>query len=93
MGMLYRKDIFDKYNVKVPTTWEEFAQAAQQLKDAGFKGVITDFPTNGRAFNTALFAQAGWKPFTYDIAKPDRHRAGRVHSCRRQGAVSTGTAW
>lgn len=70
MGMLYRKDIFDKYGVAVPTTWEEFATAAQQLKDAGYDGVITDFPTNGRAYNTALFAQRGWTPFTYDTSKP-----------------------
>ncbi|MCV2394858.1 extracellular solute-binding protein [Actinotalea sp. M2MS4P-6] len=70
MGMLYRQDIFDKYGVSVPTTWEEFAQAAQDLKDAGYDGVITDFPTNGRAYNTALFAQVGWTPFTYDITNP-----------------------
>lgn len=70
MGMLYRKDIFDKYKVAVPKTWDEFATAAQQLKDAGFKGTITDFPTNGRALNYALFAQAGWKPFDYDSSKP-----------------------
>lgn len=70
MGMLYRQDIFDQYGVAVPTTWEEFATAAQQLKDGGYEGVITDFPTNGRALNTALFAQAGWEPFTYDNAAP-----------------------
>lgn len=70
MGMLYRQDIFDEYGVAVPTTWEEFAQAAQDLKDAGYEGVITDFPTNGRAYNTALFAQRGWTPFTYDTTSP-----------------------
>lgn len=70
MGMLYRQDIFDRYGVDVPTTWDEFSAAAQQLKDAGYDGVITDFPTNGRALNAALFAQAGWEPFTYDAASP-----------------------
>lgn len=29
-----------------------------------------NFPTNGRAFNQALFAQAGSVPFVYDSAKP-----------------------
>ncbi|HWK93133.1 MAG TPA: extracellular solute-binding protein [Luteimicrobium sp.] len=72
MGMLYRKDIFDKYKVKVPTTWDEFATAAQQLKDAGFKGTITDFPTNGNALLYALQAQAGWTPFTYDASNPTK---------------------
>ncbi|GIG30727.1 sugar ABC transporter substrate-binding protein [Cellulomonas marina] len=70
MGMLYRQDIFDQYGVAVPTTWDEFATAAQALKDAGFEGYITDFPTNGRAFNQALFAQAGSAPWTYDNAEP-----------------------
>lgn len=70
MGMLFRKDIFDKYGVAVPTTWAEFATAAQQLKDAGYTGYITNYPTNGNALNYALFAQAGWKPFDYDASKP-----------------------
>jgi len=70
MGMLYRADIFEEYGVEVPTTWDEFATAAQDLRDAGFEGHITDFPTNGNALNYALFAQNGWEPFQYDAAKP-----------------------
>lgn len=70
MGMLYRQDIFDEYGIAVPTTWAEFEAAAQQLKDAGAPGVLVDFPTNGRAYNQALFAQAGSVPFDYDNADP-----------------------
>ncbi|MGW2091851.1 ABC transporter substrate-binding protein [Promicromonospora sukumoe] len=70
MGMLYRADIFEEHGVEVPTTWDEFATAAQDLRDAGFEGHITDFPTNGNALNYALFAQNGWEPFQYDAAKP-----------------------
>ncbi|KGM11777.1 ABC transporter substrate-binding protein [Cellulomonas carbonis] len=70
MGMLYREDIFAEYGVEVPTTWEEFATAAQALKDAGYEGYITNFPTNGNAFIHALMAQKGWEPFTYDAAAP-----------------------
>ena len=70
MGMLYRQDIFDEYGIAVPTTWDEFAAAAQQLKDAGAPGVLVDFATNGRAYNQALFAQAGSVPFDYDNANP-----------------------
>jgi len=29
MGMLYRKDIFDKYGITPPKTWDEFAAAAR----------------------------------------------------------------
>ncbi|MDR7187101.1 multiple sugar transport system substrate-binding protein [Microbacterium trichothecenolyticum] len=70
MGMLYRQDILDEYGIAPPTTWEEFADAAQQLKDAGAPGVLANFPPNGRAFTQALFAQAGSVPFEYDSANP-----------------------
>lgn len=70
MGMLYRQDIFDEYGIAVPTTWEEFEAAARGLQEAGFDGVIADFPTNGGALLHALFAQNGWQPFTYDSAAP-----------------------
>lgn len=70
MGMLYRKDILDKHGIKAPTTWAEFADAAQKLKDAGAPGVLANFPPNGRAYTEALFAQAGSIPFAYDSAQP-----------------------
>lgn len=70
MGMLYRQDILDEHGIAVPTTWDEFADAAQKLQDAGAPGVFADFPPNGRAYTQALFAQAGNVPFTYDSANP-----------------------
>lgn len=66
MGFLFRQDIFDEYGVAVPTTWEEFATAAQQLKDAGYEGYIANFPPNWWAFFQAMAAQKGWEPFQYD---------------------------
>lgn len=64
VGLLYRKDLFDKYGLSVPTTWDEYAADAEKLKQAtGGKTLMTDFPGNGRAYQTALFAQAGAKPF------------------------------
>ncbi|GAA3699917.1 sugar ABC transporter substrate-binding protein [Zhihengliuella alba] len=70
MGMLYRQDILDEYGIAPPTTWAEFEAAAVQLKEAGAPGVLANFPTNGRAFNQALFAQAGSAPYEYDPANP-----------------------
>ncbi|MFF1878434.1 ABC transporter substrate-binding protein [Leifsonia sp. NPDC058230] len=64
VGMLYRQDIFDKYGLSVPTTWEEYAADAQKLKDAGSKSKMTNFPGNGRSYQQALFAQAGSQPYT-----------------------------
>ncbi|GAI74196.1 unnamed protein product, partial [marine sediment metagenome] len=30
-GLYYRKDIFDKYGIEVPQTWEELAKTAKEL--------------------------------------------------------------
>ena len=39
--LAYRKDIFDQYNIKVPTTIEEMAEAARQVKaKAGIPGIV-----------------------------------------------------
>jgi ABC-type glycerol-3-phosphate transport system substrate-binding protein len=35
VGMWYRKDIFDKYNVKLPETWDEYLKIARDLKKKG----------------------------------------------------------
>ncbi|MCL2652924.1 MAG: extracellular solute-binding protein [Propionibacteriaceae bacterium] len=74
MGLLVRKDIFDKYNVPIPTTWDEFATAAKALKDAGYPGYITDWPSNGESQLLALYEQAnaGASGFTYDAANPQQ---------------------
>ena len=34
-GVYYNVDIFKKYNIAIPTTWEEFLAACKKLKDAG----------------------------------------------------------
>src|SRR4051794_9288992 len=39
--LAYRKDIFDQYNIKVPTTIEEMAEAAALVKkNAGIPGIV-----------------------------------------------------
>jgi len=65
VGMLYRQDLFQKYGIDTaPTTWDEFAADAAKIKQAsGGKTLMTDFAGNGRAYQTALFAQAGNVPF------------------------------
>ena len=41
MALFYRKDLFEENNIPVPTTWEEYAQAAEKVREAG--GYITNF--------------------------------------------------
>ena len=69
MAMIYRKDIFAKYAItKPPTTWAAYAADAQKVKDAGGP-LFGDLASNEPAALTALMAQKGAVPFTYDLGK------------------------
>ncbi len=70
--MYVRQDIFDKYGVKVPTTWDEFAEAGRQLKAAGYDGYLSDWAPNGTAVNLALFAQKNENVYDYSASSPDK---------------------
>jgi multiple sugar transport system substrate-binding protein len=70
VGMIYRTDVFKKYGItKPPATWEEYAAAAEKVKNAGgpFFG---DHGSNVPALFMALQQQKGAVPFGYDPAKP-----------------------
>lgn len=41
LGVYYRKDLFEKYNVNVPTTFEEFENACATLKSNGITPIST----------------------------------------------------
>ncbi|MEE6262567.1 ABC transporter substrate-binding protein [Plantactinospora sonchi] len=69
VAMIYRKDIFDKYDITPPKTWAEYEQAAQKVKDAGGP-LFGDFGSNVSALTMALQIQKGASPFTYDSAQP-----------------------
>jgi len=64
MGMLYRKDIFDKYGIQVPKTWDEFAAAARKLHAAAPEVYLTNLAPNQNGAYMGLLWQTGAKPFT-----------------------------
>lgn len=70
--MIYRKDIFDKYEVKVPTTWDEYEQAGKELREKGFTGHIGNYEPSGNGSNVTLMAQAGGKVYHYSASAPDK---------------------
>ncbi|WP_128429745.1 ABC transporter substrate-binding protein [Streptomyces cyaneus] len=63
MGMLYRKDIFDKHGIQVPKTWDEFAAAARKLHKADPDVYLTNLAANEHAAWHGLLWQAGAKPY------------------------------
>lgn len=72
MAMIYRTDVFTQYGITTPpTTWAEYAADAQKVKDAGGP-LFGDLGSNVPAALTALMAQKGAVPFTYDLADPQK---------------------
>jgi multiple sugar transport system substrate-binding protein len=63
MALFYNKEVFDKHQIAVPTTWDEYAAAAEKLHTADPKAYITS-DSGDAGFTTSLIWQAGGKPYT-----------------------------
>lgn len=63
MGLLYRQDLFDKYGIEVPKTWDEFAAASRKLHAADPNVYLTNLAPNQNGVWMGLLWQAGVKPF------------------------------
>jgi multiple sugar transport system substrate-binding protein len=64
MAMYYRKDLFAKYGIDVPKTWEEYAAAAAKLHAADPSLTITHFPQKDVNWFAGLVWQAGGRWFS-----------------------------
>jgi multiple sugar transport system substrate-binding protein len=65
MALFYNKTVFDKYAIKVPTTWAEYLDAAKKLHAADPKAYIAS-DTGDAGFTTSMIWQAGGKPYQVD---------------------------
>jgi multiple sugar transport system substrate-binding protein len=65
MAMFYNKDVFDKHDIAVPTTWEQYVEAARKLHKADPKAYITS-DSGDAGFVTSMIWQAGGKPYQVD---------------------------
>lgn len=66
MGLFYRTDIFEAAGVSVPTTWEEFAEAAEAIHAADPTKYIASFDPGAGDLQAAFSWQAGAKWFGTD---------------------------
>ena len=62
LGLYYRKDLFAKYHIPVPATWQQFAADAPKVKAAG--GYIAGFQYGQPEWFEGLVWQAGGRWFT-----------------------------
>ncbi len=61
--LAYRKDLFDQYNIKVPTTLEEMAEAAALVKkNAGIPGIVARGTPSVASMGTGFLS--GLKSYT-----------------------------
>ncbi|MEU6197538.1 extracellular solute-binding protein [Streptomyces sp. NPDC047061] len=75
---IYRTDVFQKYDLKAPTTWDEFIAAGKTLKKHGVK--ITNFAGEDPSTLEVLAMQAGahWYAINGDSWKVDFQDAGTL---------------
>ena len=60
LAMFYRADLFTKYNIPVPTTWDAYRSAGKSLKAADPAVDITSFdPSNSYLFDGLLWQKGG----------------------------------
>ncbi|WP_181765642.1 ABC transporter substrate-binding protein [Streptomyces albidus (ex Kaewkla and Franco 2022)] len=57
MANFYRKDLFERWDVEVPRTWDEFRKAAIKIKKRGGGSRITAFPPT----NAMWYASFPWQ--------------------------------
>ncbi|MFI1398054.1 ABC transporter substrate-binding protein [Streptomyces sp. NPDC020681] len=76
--LYYRSDLFKKYGIEVPKTWDEFKTTAEKVKKAEKNARIASFPKTDPALLAALSWQAGGKWFATegDSWKPAVDDAG-----------------
>jgi multiple sugar transport system substrate-binding protein len=65
MALFYNQEVFSKHNVEVPTTWEEYVDAARALHEADPNVYIAN-DTGDAGLATSLIWQAGGRPFQVD---------------------------
>jgi multiple sugar transport system substrate-binding protein len=95
MMLYYRADLFTRYGLTVPKTWDEFAQTARTLRQKDPKKYLTTFSANDPGWFTGLAQQAGaswwavdgesWKVTVNDPAT--RKVADYWHGLVRDGVI------
>jgi multiple sugar transport system substrate-binding protein len=65
MAFLYNKRVFDQFGITVPTTWDEFAEAAETIHAADPNTYLTSDGGDG-LFTSSMIWQAGGHPFAVD---------------------------
>lgn len=66
MMLYYRQDLFDQMGLTVPTTWEEFARLAREVRQKDPKKYLTTFSSTDPGWFAGLSQQAGAQWWTVE---------------------------
>lgn len=66
MMLLYRKDLFKRFGLTVPKTWQEFDATAARVRAADPKRYLTTFSANDPGWFAGLAQQAGGQWWSID---------------------------
>ena len=66
MMLLYRKDLFKRFGLEVPKTWQEFDATAAKLRAADSERYLTTFSANDPGWFAGLAQQAGGQWWNID---------------------------
>jgi multiple sugar transport system substrate-binding protein len=79
---IYRTDLFEKYGIKAPTTWDEFIAAGKELKKHDIK--ITNYAGEDPSTLEVLAMQAGahWYSIDGNAWKVDFQDAGTLKAAK-----------
>lgn len=68
MMFFYRADVFENLGIEVPTTWDEYADAARKINAADPKVYLGTFSANDAGWFKGLATQAGASWWSMDAA-------------------------
>lgn len=85
--ILYNREMYDKYNLEIPKTWDDFLENCRILKEAGETAIIGTYADNWTAQVPLL---ADW--YNVNLAEPDfveKFTAGEAKFATSEAAVKT----
>jgi multiple sugar transport system substrate-binding protein len=95
MGLLYRDDLLKAAGVQPPTTWDEYATAAETYHSKNPKSYLTNLAPNEAGQILAWIWQLGGRPFSFDGKKTVKldlaGEQGKKVAQYWNGLVSAGT--
>lgn len=80
LGLYYNKELFSKWGIQPPTTWEEMREAAKVLKSPGVGGLTME------TFKS-VYQNFTWLPFLWQTGSDIITEDGRSSALNQPGAV------